>query len=248
MEIVDGVVPFCESLDAYVKKGAGVDMVLKAMLGIVRLVSIHSSCEETRQNYAQFAYAIINCRMLANHFRYIMSFKSAVDVLKRREGPILPCLCLGGMHFFRSLEQVFGDLNYYQMIFMRHWNRTRISLGYWFFKSLSLTCGFVNELLRLKSTLSSPQWKKQTQQERSMFLKAVIISLTRYICDMVVYYQWIPCYNPNKTLQYICGSLCGSLAVYAFWNETQAARLAAAKKAPQPNGVLNGKTTAANLL
>ncbi|ORC85577.1 uncharacterized protein TM35_000341890 [Trypanosoma theileri] len=239
----DVVVPFCESVDAYVKKGTGIDIALKAMLGMSRLVSIHGSCEETRENYAQFARAVVNCRMLINHFRYLTSFMNAVDVYKKREGPVLPWLLLIGSFFFRSLEQVFGDLNYYQMVCMHHWNRTRLSLGYWFFKSLSLTCGFLHELLRMKSALTSPQWKKRTPKERSEFLKAEIISLTRYICDMIVYYQWVPWYNPNKTLQYFCGALCGSLGSYTFWKETQAARLAAAKKASQPNGVLNGNKT-----
>ncbi|PWU99656.1 hypothetical protein C3747_216g46 [Trypanosoma cruzi] len=116
---------------------------MKSVAGLSRLVSLYSQNEETSRNYAKFGQAIINCRMLANHFRYAESLNFAIVKFKKRDGrPLLSWLCLVGSFFFRSLEQVFGDLNYYQSVFMHHWSRTFLSLGYWFFKSLSLTCGF----------------------------------------------------------------------------------------------------------
>ncbi|KEG12678.1 hypothetical protein DQ04_01521050 [Trypanosoma grayi] len=246
MEAGGSVVSCCAAVDAYVKKGAGIDLVLKSLLGITRLVSIYSSDKDVSENYAKFASSIINCRMLANHFRHVDSFNSGMTVLKKGQGPLLPRVLLMGSFFLRSLEQVFGDLNYYQSTFMRHWNRRRLSLGYWFFKSLALTCGFLNELLRLKATITSPQWRKQTSQERSATLKALFISIARYVCDMLVYYQWLPWYNPYKTFQYVCGSTAGILGIYVVWNDTQAARAAEKKVTHPSNGSNNGQKVVDN--
>ncbi|RNF02090.1 hypothetical protein TraAM80_06627 [Trypanosoma rangeli] len=241
------VVPFCASVDAYVKKGAGIDLVLKSLAGLSRLVSIYSKDEETRQSYASFGSAIINCRMLANHFRHVASLNSAIVTLKQRNGrPLLSWLCLFGSFFFRSLEQVFGDLNYYQSVVMRHWDRNKLSLGYWFFKSLSLTCGFFYELLGLRANLASPEWPKKSAEGRKKILWDTLISLLRYFFDMVVYYQWMPWYNPYKTVQYASAAAAGMLGVYVVWNDTQATRLAEVKKASLMSGAMNGKGAVEN--
>ncbi|EKG04302.1 hypothetical protein TCSYLVIO_004638 [Trypanosoma cruzi] len=236
------IVPFCASVDAYIKKGSGIDLIMKSVAGLSRLVSLYSQNEETSRNYAKFGQAIINCRMLANHFRYAESLNFAIVKFKKRDGrPLLSWLCLVGSFFFRSLEQVFGDLNYYQSVFMHHWNRTFLSLGYWFFKSLSLTCGFFYELMSLRATIASPEWRNKSAQGRSKILRAGCISLLRYIFDMVVYYQWVPWYNPYKTVQYASAAAAGILGIYVSWKETQAARVAGAKKAPELRTALNGK-------
>ncbi|RNF17896.1 uncharacterized protein Tco025E_04663 [Trypanosoma conorhini] len=242
MEEKGTLVPFCASVDAYVKKGAGIDLVLKSLAGLSRLVSLYSKDEETRQSYANFGSAIINCRMLANHFRHVASLNSAIVTLKQRNGrPLLSWLCLFGSFFFRSLEQVFGDLNYYQSVVMRHWDRNKLSRGYWFFKSLSLTCGFFYELLGLQANLASPEWPKKSAAGRKQVLWDTLISLLRYTFDMVVYYQWVSWYNPYKTVQYASAAAAGLLGVYVVWNDTQAARLAEAKRASSVNGPMNGK-------
>ncbi|RNC41247.1 hypothetical protein TcCL_NonESM09195 [Trypanosoma cruzi] len=101
------IVPFCASVDAYIKKGAGIDLIMKSVAGLSRLVSLYSQNEETSRNYAKFGQAIINCRMLANHFRYAESLNFAI--VKFKKGMVA--------HFF--LGCVSSALS-----FSAHWNRS----------------------------------------------------------------------------------------------------------------------------
>ncbi|CBH15931.1 hypothetical protein, conserved [Trypanosoma brucei gambiense DAL972] len=210
---------FCERVEAFLGKGVGIDLVLKCMLGLTRLRMVNASDEATKEVYAGFAMAVINGRMLGNHFRYPSSFSLALRTFKAKEGPLFHWFLFGLSFLLRTFEQMTGDLNYYQMIIMRHWSRSRLSHTYWFFKSLSLTCLLLDEVLLLRLELRSPQWREKTSEERSSFLRRKVISIMRCLLDMCMYYQWVPWYNPYKTLQYCCVTASGFLGVYSGWGD-----------------------------
>ena len=44
--------------------------------------------------------------------------------------------------------------------------------------------------------------------------------LLRNICDMIIYFQWIESYRPNKTLQALCGMYSGFFGIYLVWKGT----------------------------
>nr|CCC93953.1 conserved hypothetical protein [Trypanosoma congolense IL3000] len=163
--------------------------------------------------------SLINCRMLANHFRYPASFSVALSTIRAREGPTFHWLLISACFLLRTFEQMTGDLNYYQMTIMRHWSRSRLSHKYWFFKSLSLTCLLLDEVLQLVTTVRSPEWKKKSPEERSLHIKRKAISVIRCLLDMSVYYRWVSWYNPYKTLQYCSMTISGLLGVFVGWGD-----------------------------
>ncbi|KAG8346922.1 hypothetical protein TRVL_02253 [Trypanosoma vivax] len=228
-KLANVLVSYCDSVSFFVKKGVGLDLIFKVTLGIVRLIALHARDETLRDIYTKFSLRIINCRMLANHFRYLISFDSAVKAFTTEGAPTFHRVLLGMCSLLRSFEQICGDFNYYQMTFMRHWSRKRLSFCYWFFKSLSLTCGLLDELLLLRMEVASREWRSKTPEERTTYLKTSAISITRYLLDMLVYYQWVPCYNPYKTLQYLSAITSGSLAIYVASKEIQASRASASE-------------------
>lgn len=217
------LVPLLNALGDYEKKGVGVDMMLKSVLGFFRLAMLYSSSAADKKRYAAIADAIIECRMLCNFGRPAMTFHQGMKIVKLHRCMefwhwLFSCLSF----FFRVPEQLSGDLNYLQKVIFHQWSREKLSFYYRFFKSLSLTCCLCVELARRPSltaalNTSVPDHLLHAKLE----LKVSNALIIRTLCDMYVYYKWIPWWNPNRTMEYTCGSVSGLIGVWLVWKDTR---------------------------
>eukprot|EP00388_Colpodella_angusta_P003677 GDKJ01012817.1.p1 GENE.GDKJ01012817.1~~GDKJ01012817.1.p1 ORF type:complete len:139 (-),score=17.11 GDKJ01012817.1:79-438(-) len=61
-------------------------------------------------------------------------------------------------------------------------------------------------------------------------LRKSVILLIRNIGDMIIYYQWIENYKPNKVLCSLCGIFSGLVGVYLVWSDNLKIKNEAEKK------------------
>lgn len=66
---------------------------------------------------------------------------------------------------------------------------------------------------------SSYEVTLEIAEARSQMTEHALLVL-RNICDMIIYFQWIESYNPNKTLQALCGMYSGFFGIYLVWKGT----------------------------
>lgn len=186
----------------------------------------------------------------------------------------------------RSLEQISSDGGYLARYILLSLNGDRLSHEYKRWKSLSLTCMVIVEIMFLVryvqqrmqarntaaniATRAGEQQQQQQQQKsldiadgsgdalssplapnpppvakeykyRFQTLAAdVIISdrdatmsgivVTRCLCDMYIYYKWIPSWQPPEALQYSAGIVSAVLGIYLVLDETIRETLARAKR------------------
>lgn len=219
-----GVVPFLTALTDYQKKGVGVDMVLKSVLNISRLCMLYSADPADKKKFFKVADTIIECRMLCNFGRPSITFRQGLCALKKRESMefwhgIFTCLAI----FLRIPEQMSGDLNYLQKVVFRSWSREKLSFFYRFFKSWSLTCCLLAELTH-RAALRRAVADAVTPAEKVHAGLDVRVSnalIVRTLCDMYVYFKWIPSYEPVKLLEYTCGLMSGLIGVWLVWKDTR---------------------------
>ncbi|GET93734.1 hypothetical protein, conserved [Leishmania tarentolae] len=218
------LVPFLVALGDYQKKGVGVDMMLKSVLNIVRLCMIYSTDAQDKKRYFHLADVIIECRMLCNFGRPAMTLKQGLKMFAMRDEMtfwhwLFTCLSF----FLRVPEQLSGDLNYLQKVVFHSWCRETFSFSYRFFKSWSLTCCLMMELTR-RSALQRALRNAATPQQRahaSLEIKVSNALMVRSLCDMYVYFKWIPSYHPIKTIEYVCSFVSGIIGVWLVWRDTR---------------------------
>jgi hypothetical protein len=219
-----GVVPFLTALTDYQKKGVGIDMMLKAVLNVARLCVLYSVDPAEKKKFFKIADAIVECRMLCNFGRPGMTLRQGLCAFQKKDYMefwhwLFTCLSF----FLRVPEQLSGDLNYLQKIVFRTWSREKLSFFYRFFKSLSLTCCLLAELTR-RSALETAILEAVSPEERiyaKLDLKVSNALIVRTLCDMYVYFKWIPGYDPIKTLEYLCGLTSGLIGVWLVWKDTR---------------------------
>lgn len=235
-----------ETLDKYLQKGVGRDMALKSIVYPIRLLNYHTVNSETSAILTQLVSNIIDARMLSNSWKGISAYLAGYRTLKSTESmPWYQRALLSLSFFCRMLEQVSGDTGYIQAHIMKHWNKTRIVWHYKFWKTMSLTCSAVLELIKIVSLqlkrrqmrrfvaqsplttspsehpVQFPIQKKDDGDEENVLnaLRWSCLFLFRNVCDMIVYYQWIQSYRPNKNLEYVCGTLSGSIGCWLVWRD-----------------------------
>ncbi|KPI87064.1 hypothetical protein ABL78_3876 [Leptomonas seymouri] len=219
-----GVVPFITAVTDYERKGVGVDMMLKTLLNISRLCMLYSTDPMDKKKYFKISDAIVECRMLCNFGRPAITFRKGMEVLKQQQYMqfwhwLFTCLSL----FLRVPEQLSGDLNFLQKVVFRRWSREKLSFCYRFFKSWSLTCCLLVELTR-RSALRKAVLKAASPEEKVHAKLEVKVSnalIVRTLCDMYVYFKWIPGYKPIKALEYSCGLTSGLIGVWLVWKDTR---------------------------
>ncbi|CCW70047.1 unnamed protein product [Phytomonas sp. Hart1] len=216
------LVPLLEAVSAYQTKGVGVDMSIKSVLGIIRLLGLYSKDTVLKQQYEQMADVMVECRMLCNFARMWITMRQLLQTyrLRCRMGAIYNLfLCLS--HLFRIPEQGFGDLSYLQKVVFHHWSRQRLSFFYRFFKSFSLSCCLIAEIAHHRSI--QQQISETTNPEKRIRYKKDLnvcnAIAVRSLCDMYVYFKWIPGYTPIPTLEYIFGSISGMIGVWLVWKD-----------------------------
>ncbi|CCW63246.1 unnamed protein product [Phytomonas sp. EM1] len=220
------LVPFFEAASAYQSKGVGVDMSIKSVLGIIRLLGLYSKDAIWKQRYDKMSDVMVECRMLCNFGRMWITMRQFLQTyrLRGRMGAVYNLfLCLS--HLFRIPEQGFGDLSYLQKVIFHHWSRQRLSFFYRFFKSLSLSCCFISEIAHRRS-IRKKIAESTTSKERVRFemdLSVCNAIAVRSLCDMYVYFKWIPGYTPIRTLEYIFGSISGMIGVWLVWKDIRSA-------------------------
>lgn len=239
-----------ETLDKYLQKAVGRDMLLKSIVYPMRLWSYHSKSPETAQTLQQLILNIIDARMLSNAWKgigaYLSGYRTAVST---EPMPWYQRLLLSLSFFCRMLEQFSGDVGYTQKHIMTHWKRERISWHYKFWKTMSLTCSAILEVIKivtiqakrrqLRRYVAQSPLTTQPSEHPTEFPAATMDSedndlassmrwsclfLARNISDMIVYYQWMESYKANKNVEYLCGYFSGAVGVWLVWRDIQAAR------------------------
>lgn len=218
------LVPFLVALSDYQKKGIGVDMMLKTALNIARLCMLHSSDAQDKKKYFHIADRMVECRMLCNFGRPAMTLRQGLKMFAMKDRMefwhwVFTCLSF----FFRVPEQLSGDLNYLQKVAFHNWSRELFSFFYRFFKSLSLSCSLMMELTH-RSALQQALRDAATPQQRlhaSLNMRVSNALIVRSLCDMYVYFKWIPSYHPVKTLEYLCGFVSGIVGMWLVWKDTR---------------------------
>lgn len=217
------------ALVSYQARGVGVDMALKSVLGVFRLLMIYSKSKEDRQKYFSIVDSIIETRMIGNFgkpaltlYQGVQKFYSSVPNASHRTCAIERRLVLAST-LFRTLEQLSGDLGFLQKVVIASWSRERLSFCYRFFKSISLSLSLLAECM----TLTAVELKVRTalscgtkchQIAREYRLKSILL-IVRTLCDLYVYFKWIPSYTPIPTIEFICGSISGLIGVWLVWKD-----------------------------
>ncbi|KAG5464478.1 hypothetical protein LSCM1_00668 [Leishmania martiniquensis] len=218
------LVPFLVALSDYQKKGVGVDMMLKAALNIARLCMLYSRDAQDKKRYFQLADSIIECRMLCNFGRPALTLRQGLKVFAMKDRMEFWHWAFAWLSLLlRILEQLSGDLNYLQKVVFHHWNRDTFSFFYRFFKSFSLTSCLMLELTR-RSVLQRALRDASTPLQRlhaAVELRVSNALMVRTLCEMYVYFKWIPAYHPVKTLEFLCGFVSGVIGVWLVWKDTR---------------------------
>ncbi|KAK7202262.1 hypothetical protein NESM_000297200 [Novymonas esmeraldas] len=216
--------PLLTALGDYQRKGVGVDMILKTVLNIARLCTIYTNDAQDKKRYFQLADTIIECRMLCNFGRSGITLRQGLRVLAMKDRMEFWRWVFTWLSFLlRVPEQLSGDLNYLQKVVFHSWSRETFSFFYRFFKSLSLTCCLMVEITR-RAALRRAVRDAVTPLQRlhaSLDLRVSNALTVRTLCDMYVYYKWIPAYQPIKTLEFSCGLVSGIIGVWLVWKDTR---------------------------
>lgn len=141
-------------LAAYLRKYLGLDMALKTICYAMRLRMVWSADAAHRDWLQILVLNIVDCRMLCNSMKHIFTFISAYRAartpLKNTEFQTLVAkLCTVLSFFFRTFEQLFGDLGYLQKNVFGHWSRDYLSRNYKKYKTFALVCNAILEAMKL---------------------------------------------------------------------------------------------------
>lgn len=243
---------FLDAVVSYQSRGVGVDMVLKSILGVFRLLMLYSKKSKDKAKYFKIVDSIIECRMLCNFgkpgitlYQGIHKYNAHLKEEKAQElsssaGNQCNSVCSTGPNtnhctlcekiflgssLFRTLEQLSGDLGFLQKVVMHQWSREKLSFCYRFFKSFSLTLALIGELIhhaRLSQQFRSHRCEDGECYHMGTVKRELLVSrslIVRTLCDMYVYYKWLPFYTPNTTAEYICGSISGLIGVWLVWKD-----------------------------
>ncbi|KAL7695658.1 hypothetical protein NQL31_002502 [Lotmaria passim] len=219
-----GVTPFLTALTDYQNKGVGIDMMLKAVLNVSRLCMLYSVNPAEKKKFFKLSDTVVECRMLCNFGRPSITFRQGVHALQKKSYMefwhwLFTCLSF----FLRVPEQLSGDLNFLQKVVFHKWSRQKLSFFYRFFKSWSLTCCLLAELTRrsaLKAAIRDAV-KPEEHIHARLDLKVSNALIVRTLCDMYVYFKWVPGYEPIKTLEYSCGLTSGLIGMWLVWKDTR---------------------------
>lgn len=234
-------VPLVEALIAYVRKGVGIDMTLKMLLGIVRLCMLYSRDPAGPKKYFDMADTIVECRMLCNFGRPLLTLCLGLKALRKKGTLGVWYWLLNALSYLlRVPEQFSGDLGFMQKIVFSNWSRQKLSFFYRFFKSLSLTCCVAADLLQrpslqVKAALADTP---DSREKAALDLRVCDVLIARTLCDMYVYYKWIPGYTPNRTLEYLSGSFSGVCGMWLVWKDVRYIRPLAVKPLPRTDSSL----------
>lgn len=222
---------------SYQTRSVGIDMVLKCLLNIFRLLAYYSTGLEEQKRYYSVVDAILEARMLGNFGKPTLTFYQAVNKYgsfletnnKLRRGSRLSSLCATAClasALLRTLEQFFGDLGFLQKVVVHHWSRQTFSFYFAFFKSFSILLMLLAETIKyfgLRKSLAEVGPCRRGHCHNLGSIRAELQRSTaiiiRSICDMYVYCKWIPSYTPNPVLAYLCGFTSGLLGVWLVWKE-----------------------------
>eukprot|EP00758_Cryptobia_borreli_P004980 Tbor_TRINITY_DN4688_c0_g1::TRINITY_DN4688_c0_g1_i1::g.14806::m.14806 len=221
----------------YQQEAVGVDMGLKSVVYTIRLISaINPGNDHIVSLCKELINAITECRMMSNQWKYIGVLRKMYRSFGTRGSllaEILTVIALGSRFF----EQFVGDFGYIQKQWMHHWSLSRISWYYKMFKTFSLFACACIEVMKLQSlrvkyvrSVQSPvtaspiesstctinDEENSGEKIRSKMLRCCLL-LARNIADMIIYFQWIECYNPNLLLQALCGMFSGISGIYLVW-------------------------------
>ncbi|EPY21867.1 hypothetical protein AGDE_13692 [Angomonas deanei] len=180
---------------------------------------LYSKDPAAQEKYANIADTIIECRMLCNFGRPSLTLRQGILCFRERKirefyNWFFSCLSI----FLRIFEQLSGDCNYLQKVLFNNWSRELFSFYYRFFKSFSLTSSLIADCFRRVQLVKNVQKKKSFHHEHDCYeLHKVNLIIFRTLCDIYVYYKWIPWYKPYRTMEYIAGSVSGMLGVYLVW-------------------------------
>jgi hypothetical protein len=232
------------ALERYLSKAVGRDMALKTIVYCLRLATVYTNPnDKERSDMLQtLILNIIDSRMLGNQWKYMGTFRGTVQsFLNIGATEILPWMFATLTLFFRTFEQLFGDLGYMQKNWISSWSRVRISWHYKFWKSMSLTCSAIVELIKIMKYRqqirvmrrnihtpaatpidgSAPQLPTLSIETAESEMAMSQMFLFRNLCDMVVYYVWIESYKPPKTLECLAGMCSGAIGVWLVWDSAK---------------------------
>lgn len=239
-----------ETLDRYLQKAVGRDMLLKSIVYPMRLLNYHTdpNVGDRAKILNTLIMNIIDARMLSNSWKSIGAYLCGYRMATSSDPmPWYQRLLLSLSFFFRMLEQFSGDVGYTQKHIMTHWKRERISWHYKFWKTMSLTCSAILEVIKIvniqmkrrqlrRYVAQSPltaspaihpaEFPSQQDVEKDSDLAGAMrwscLFLARNICDMIVYYQWMEWYKANKNVEYCCGWFSGAVGVWLVWRDSRA--------------------------
>lgn len=229
--------PLLDTIIEYRARSVGVDMVLKCFLNVFRLLGHCSTSTENQEKFLHVTDVILETRMLGNFGKPVLTFYQGLQKYKNHWKSCSACtdskwgtnlcaiLCFSSS-LFRTLEQFFGDLGFLQKVVVHQWSRKKLSFLFAFFKSFSISLALLTEIinyLALKKKMSRKKFCANGDcHHLGIVARALQVSralMIRCLCDMYVYYKWIPSYTPNCVLSYLCGFTSGLIGVWLVWKD-----------------------------
>ena len=147
-------------------------------------------------------------------------------------------------YFFRTFEQGQGDIGFWNRFWFTNWDSKKHSRRYKLFKSITLTFSLVLESLKIIDFVAKLREAEKTARPprsvaatpaggcpsfdhaigvtdlRQKLQKSILLWL-RNVGDMIIYFQWIEAYRPNRVLASLCGIYSGAVGVYLVWTDNR---------------------------
>lgn len=212
---------------------------MKCIMNIFRTMKWYATSEEEAKLYYQLADAILECRMIGNFGRPLLTVYQA---MKRWHGRVAMrrsklngasvkfcCWCEAlslSASLFRFMEQLSGDLGLLQKIVFHSWSRRKLSWCFAFFKSIAIILALLGEIMTSRVNMQALKRCKQARCKAKRCcniptLKAALRTsfalIFRCCCDLYVYLKWIPGYEPYPPLTFLCGFISGLIGVGLVW-------------------------------
>eukprot|EP01064_Diplonema_japonicum_P007224 TRINITY_DN1490_c2_g1_i1.p1 TRINITY_DN1490_c2_g1~~TRINITY_DN1490_c2_g1_i1.p1 ORF type:complete len:229 (+),score=15.29 TRINITY_DN1490_c2_g1_i1:46-732(+) len=184
------------------------DKMFKVLAYTVRLTHYYEillkmgKAESVQNTLATFDSAIVDCRQLLNHFKYVQTAEIFRKIYTTFDLSQMTTKLLLLRTVFWTVEVTCSDLGYYAKHIFHSWNAKLIGKGYKFGKSVQLSILICLEIMKYKRVSSDRKLSKEARNEQC---KEIIYGIVRCVMDCIMYYTWIESYQPNKGFSYLCG-------------------------------------------
>jgi hypothetical protein len=165
--------PFLQRLEIYMSKCIGRDMTLKTIVYFLRFAVLYTQDAKREAMLNTLVLNIIDCRMLYNSAKFWGTFRTCINTVREDKSEAFIKICTILSFFFRSLEQLSGDLGYLQKnVFTESWSRERCSWHYKFNKSISLMCCAIVESFKVLDLSEKLARARHRHEVRAIHVRA----------------------------------------------------------------------------